>query len=385
MRQADFSSPQPPEAAETLPGILVVDDDAPILEAVADILQIHGYNVVTATDGVSGLERLRTFHPDLIISDIMMPDMDGYEFFESVRRNPSWVMIPFMFLTAKGQKTDVRHGYQLGADDFIVKPFETDDLIVKVGLRIKRARDISAAAKDSIEKMKEQLLTIFGHELRTPLTYIYGYANLLQESRGELDEASVDQMLAGIHLGAERLVRLTESLLMMVRIDSGTIAAEVQHRSDTVRVKSMFGSVMDRLAETVTATGSKVETDIVDTLYVRGVEYLLVDAVVRILDNALRHSRAVENVVHVSCVQEDHCAVLEIVDSGQGIAPEDHDRIFDRFVQINRDEMEQQGIGLGLSIAQTLIQLHGGSIGVDSKTGEGAAFRITLPLAEEQG
>ena len=361
--------------------ILVVDDDVPILEAVADILEIHGYHVVTANDGAVGLERLRTFQPDLIISDIMMPTMDGYQFFERVRRNPDWVMIPFMFLTAKGQKTDIRHGYHLGADDFITKPFETEDLLVKVELRIRRARDIASAARDSVERMKEQLLTIFGHELRTPLTYIYGYANLLQESHTELDEESINQMLAGIHLGAERLVRLTESLLMMVRLDSGTIAAEVKHRSSPLDLRMAVQGGMDRMNDTAASLGAKLEVDLPAPLPVNGVEYLLVDAMTRVVDNALRHGSTSGTPVSVTGGCRDGFAVVEVVDHGVGIAAEDQARIFERFVQINRDQMEQQGVGLGLTIAQALISLHGGVIQVESRPGEGSTFRIALPLA----
>lgn len=381
MGQVDSPS-QPDEDITAKPGILVVDDDAPILEAVADILEIHGYHVVTARDGVTGLDKLREFRPDLIISDIMMPDMDGYQFFETVRRNPAWITIPFMFLTAKGQKTDIRHGYQIGADDFIVKPFETEDLIVKVGVRIKRARDIQLAAQDSIDRMKEQLLTIFGHELRTPLTYIYGYANLLQESRGTLDEDSVNQMLAGIHLGAERLVRLTESLLMMVRIDSGTIAAEVEHRSNEVDLVEVIRTVVERMGDTVTATGAAIEVDLPENLFVQGVEYLLIDAVVRVLDNALHFCKPGQARIRVAAVRNGKCAILEIADNGIGIAPENQERIFERFIQVDRGEMEQQGIGLGLSIARSLVQQHGGDIQVSSQLGEGSIFRLTVPLAK---
>jgi DNA-binding response OmpR family regulator len=140
--------------------ILLVDDDPAILEGVVDLLQLYGYNLLTASDGKLALEVMQDYTPDLVISDIMMPEMDGYEFYEAVRSRPEWVPIPFIFLTARGQQVDIRRGQSLGADAYLVKPFEPEDLLIAIDARLKRARAIQAVTQADVDQMKQQLITI---------------------------------------------------------------------------------------------------------------------------------------------------------------------------------------------------------------------------------
>src|SRR5690606_31102519 len=183
-----------PAAETSRSHILLVDDDRAILEGVADLLSLHGYDVMTAASAKSALKVMQQQVPDLVISDIMMPGMDGYAFYEAVRDNPAWTPIPFIFLAARGQPTDVRRGQSLGADAYVTKPFDPEDLLIAVKARLRRARDIQAAAMSDVEKMKKRLITAFSHELRTPLTIIYGYVNMLRDEHGDLPEAEVDTM-----------------------------------------------------------------------------------------------------------------------------------------------------------------------------------------------
>jgi signal transduction histidine kinase len=179
-------------------------------------------------------------------------------------------------------------------------------------------------------------------------------------------------------------VRLTESLLMMVRIDSGEIAIEISRRSDRVNLSSMVTSARYKLEDTIALkTGLSLETNIVESITVLGVEYLLQDAVTRVLDNALSFVKKEGGHIVINARAENGYAILDIIDNGTGIAPENQERIFERFVQINRAEMEQQGIGLGLAIARSLIQQHGGDIRVVSALEMGSTFSLTIPLADE--
>ncbi len=362
--------------------MLLVDDDPAILEGVADLLEVYGYTVRTATDGRSALDAMQQYRPDLVISDIMMPEMDGYKFFEAVRSNPAWTSIPFIFLTARGQSMDIRRGQSLGADAYLIKPFEPEDLIIAVDARLRRVSDIRVAAEAEVERMKQQIITIFSHELRTPLTYIYGYVNLLRDQHDVLDKQTMDEMIEGLYRGAERMVKLVEDLMLLVRIDSGVIEMEIALRQSTERVKTIVENVERELRPRAEERSIKLVSDVKDGVADYCVSLYLEDVLNRIVDNAIKFCRTGEGEVSIAIHEADGKLVTAVKDNGIGITPANQELIFERFQQVNRDTMEQQGIGLGLTLARSLTRLHGGDIVVESSPGAGSTFTITLPSGD---
>ena len=141
---------------EKLTTILVVDDEIDILNATAEILRMEGFQVMTASDGLEGLKVLETYTPDLIITDIMMPRMNGYQLHQRVSNNPEWVWIPFLFLSAKDEEEDVRFGKELGVDDYLMKPIEPEDLIAAVMGRLKRFERLTEERRIEEENVKEK-------------------------------------------------------------------------------------------------------------------------------------------------------------------------------------------------------------------------------------
>ncbi|MCP5099389.1 MAG: response regulator, partial [Chloroflexi bacterium] len=203
--------------------ILAVDDDQTILNSISFVLEMEGYDLVTVNDATKALHVMHESPPDLILSDIQMPIMNGYQFYESVRENPEWVSIPFVFLSAMREQEDVRKGYNLGADHYLAKPFATEDLLITVRTRLQRSAEIKAVSQKEIEDTKEQLLQIFNHELRTPLSYIQGYLSML--TAGEpVSAALIDSM----QQGADRLQNLIEDLLLVVHIENDLVEQEVK-------------------------------------------------------------------------------------------------------------------------------------------------------------
>jgi two-component system, sensor histidine kinase and response regulator len=365
--------------------ILAVEDHDLLLIAIHDILEVEGYEVHTATDGVDALEKLQTVKPDLIIADISMPRMDGYEFFEAVHANPEWVPIPFVFLTARAEREDRLRGKAMGAEDYIIKPFDPQELVVVVNSRIGRAQAIRAVTEGEFEQLKQQIITLLSHELRTPLTSVYGYTELALEEASNLPPSDFQQFLTGIKKGADRLTRLVEDLLMVVRLDTG----ELQHEFE------LMGSVQDDVGEIVRRTakveaarlshqGMILELDVPASLPpVRVHEFFLGDALVRLLDNAVKFSREREKRVLVSARAVENRVEIAVQDWGVGIPAEQAGRLFESFGQLNRAKLEQQGAGLGLVISRALVTAMGGWITVQSQQGEtsGSIFSIHLPLA----
>lgn len=368
-----------PAAETSRSHILLVDDDRAILEGVADLLSLHGYDVMTAASAKSALKVMQQQVPDLVISDIMMPGMDGYAFYEAVRDNPAWTPIPFIFLTARGQPTDVRRGQSLGADAYVTKPFEPEDLLIAVKARLRRARDIQAAAMSDVEKMKKRLITAFSHELRTPLTIIYGYVNMLRDEHGDLPEAEVDTMLESMHRGTQRLVDLVSDLMLMLQLESGVVELEIELGKGRMSLPRIVEKVADRYRRDAQERGVTLTTEIDPALAELRFSLYLDDALSRLIDNAIKFSPQGTGAVHVAATRNGGDARIAVTDNGIGIDPAKLQVIFEQFEQLDRDLLEQQGVGLGLSLARRLVDLHKGWIEVVSQPGKGSTFTIHLP------
>lgn len=366
--------------------ILVVEDHDLLLLAIRDILEVEGYEVVTATDGVAGLEAMANFTPDLIVADISMPRMDGYQFFEHVRQNPEWVPIPFIFLTARAEREDRLKGKALGAEDYITKPFDPQELVVVVSSRIGRAKAIRQASETEFEELKQQIITLLSHELRTPLTSVYGYTELALEEASSLPAGDFQQFLVGIKKGADRLTNLVEDLLMVVRMDTGQLEREFGLLGT---IHPSVGDVILQAAylhkAAMEARGIALELDIQPQLPpVRIYDNFLMDAFGRLLDNAIKFSRKKGKRIQVKVTAPDNIVQISVTDEGVGIPAAELSKLFERFRQINRAKMEQQGTGLGLVIARSLIASMNGDIKATSVENEGSTFTIELPVATEE-
>ena len=365
--------------------VLVVEDHRDLLTAVARTLEKEGYTVQTAGDGVEALQVMEGARPDLIVADIMMPRMDGYALYEAVRARPEWVPIPFIFLTAKAGSEDVLKGKEMGAEDYLTKPLDGRQLVVAVRSRLRRAQAIRASTEAEFDRLKRQIVTVLGHELRTPLTYVTGYTELALEDVSALSPQEFEQYLRGISKGAERLNRLVEDCLLLIQLDSGQAASGFRTLARTSPdLRPLLESALRHHEERAKARSVVLEAELASDLPpVRLCEPFFVDALARLVENGIKFSRHGEGRVTVSARASEGTVEVAVADEGVGIAAQNIPRLFQPFQQIDRDKMEQQGVGLGLSIAQELIHLHGGEITVQSELGQGSTFTIRLPVAEE--
>jgi two-component system sensor kinase len=322
--------------------------------------------------------------PDLILADIMMPRMDGYALYEEVRACPEWIPIPFVFLSAKSEREDKLRGKKLGAEDYITKPFDAEELIVSVNSRLGRAQAIKEASRAAFDELKNQIVTVLGHELRTPLTYVTGYTDLALEDVYSLSPAEVEDFLRGIKTGADRLNRLVEDLLLLVQIDSGrareefsVLAAEHRNLEEIVR------RTTKQFEEQANRRGVSLEVDADSDLPpVWLCEPFFVNALGRLIENGIKFSLNATKRVTVRTGADEDWVRIAVSDKGVGIPTDQMEHLFDRFRQINRDQLEQQGVGLGLSIAHELIRLQRGHITVESSPGKGSTFTILLPYIQ---
>jgi two-component system sensor histidine kinase/response regulator len=366
--------------------ILVVEDNDIMLDGIRDILEMADYQVIVALDGQEALDLLNRHSPDLIVSDIMMPRMDGYQFFSAVRANPKWLNIPFIFLTAKDQRVDVRLGKQLGADDYLTKPFEPEDLLVAVEAKLERAAALQAAADAEVSKLKQNILNTLSHEFRTPLTYIRGYLDLiLEEGPERLSVEELRDFLRRVKQGSDRLRRLIDDFIFLVSLETGeTMSSFRWERMYFTDLRSLLETIVRQKTPMAQQRNVHLEVDVTHPLpgTMLHVSYVR-DAIERLIDNAIKFSQEDGGHVSVGATADEEWIYIFVQDDGIGIAHKDIPNLFKSFHQLKREFLEQQGVGSGLAIVKGIAEVHNGFVKVESQEDQGSTFTLILPIEEE--
>jgi signal transduction histidine kinase len=320
--------------------------------------------------------------PDLIISDVSMPGMDGFALCECVRANPRFAQTPFIFLTARGERADMRRGMGLGADDYVIKPFEPDDLLAAVNVRLARAAEAQAAIHQAGADLQDQIIRTLTHEFRTPLALVMGYTELLENSNEEMKPQEFSQVLQGLHTGSSRLMNLVEDFLLLSKLKTGVIAREIeQNQQAPVPPDPVVRLLMQKIENRAAARNITLIADcLASGVRVDLYEQHLAEIVLRLLDNAIKFSKRRGGTVLVSTRVDAGDWVLTIADEGIGIRQEALPWIFEAFRQVDRARLEQQGAGVGLTIVRSLVELYGGQISIQSTQGQGTTCTVRLPL-----
>jgi two-component system sensor histidine kinase/response regulator len=376
------------EVKEPTATILVVEDDTHLMEGIRDILELNQYDVLTATNGVRGLEVLKKHNnpPDLIVSDIMMPQMDGYEFFQKVRADQNWVKIPFIFLTAKGERDDVHRGKQMGAEDYVIKPFDAEDLLVAVDARLRRHRQVMEVQAKEVDEVKGQIMNIINHEFRTPLTYIVAYADMMDRDSGTISDDESKLFLRGINAGANRLRRLVENFIMLVGLMTGDAQETYEwRRTQYANYKDMLRIAISKYEPLAEEKNVSLTYEVAESLppILCDAEYLTA-ALECLIDNAIKFTERPGRTVSVSAYQEYDHICFKVRDEGKGIPPAALKNIFKPFYQYDREANEQQGAGSGLAIVAGVMKLHGGATHVESAEDRGSTFTMRVPIMTEE-
>lgn len=364
--------------------ILVVEDDVNLLTGIRDILELENYHVLTAQNGVEGLkvlEQAQDAVPDVIVSDVMMPFMDGFSFLERVRQNDAWGMIPFIFLTAKGERSDRHRGTLMGAEVYLTKPFDAVDLLVSVSGCLRNRDRARRVQDDKVNDVKKKILTILNHEFRTPLTLVVAYAEMLKEfDINNMSSNEVLTFLKGVNSGADRLRRLVENFIVLVELTSGDAHKTMEWRKrpiydlndiiqDALRQVSLEN---DRPRHFELFIEANLPPIVLDQNY-------MTVAIRELLDNAAKFSYENSSIaLHAHRVDEG--IEIVITDQGRGIPMEEWENIWQPFYQIEREQYEDQGSGSGLGIVDGVVRLHGGRRSLSSEVGKGSTFAIWLPL-----
>lgn len=358
--------------------ILVIEDDPEVRDVVVDILDAEGFHSFSAPNGKAGLELALEKQPHLIICDVMMPQMSGYEVLASLREHPDAVLIPFIFLTAKAEKSDIRHGMELGADDYLSKPFTRDELLTAVSTRLSRQAIAEEQSRQQLDDLRTNISFTLPHGLRSPLQAILKQSERLLHNQLVIQEPELFETANSIHSHTQTLSRIMQNFLLMTELEllesNSTQVAELQNQitnhSHVVIEESAFLKAQDY----------NRQSDLVfelQELPIRMSEFLLKKVIDELVDNAFKFSLP-GNQVQVITKRGDTGVIIYVIDEGRGFLPGQADQL-GAFTQFEHEFYDQEGIGLGLALTKRIVNLHGGKLSIESLPGSQTTVRIMIP------
>ncbi len=360
--------------------ILVVDDSADNSFLLQAILEEEGYKVEVADNGFEALIKIEAAPPDLLLLDVMMPGMDGYEVTRRIRQNTTLPFIPILLITAYAQPSVVE-GLDMGADDFIRKPIEFEELLARVRslLRLKYSVD----ERDQIAREREDFVSRLTHDLRTPLVAADRMLTLFQQGAlGELS-AEMQEAIATMARSNQNLLDMVGTLLEVYRYEAGRKNLSFI----PVDLVVLIQEVMEELRPLAKDRNIEMQFDCEqDTMEIMGDRLELRRTIMNLLGNAIKFTDRGGIFVRLKARNSeaeplpDGKVVLEVEDTGLGIASEERLTIFERFRQGSN---RRSGSGLGLYLSRRILEAHSGTIEVKSELGQGSTFTVCLPRRQD--
>lgn len=358
--------------------ILVVEDQKHVREDVVEILISGEYEVYSAECGERALELAKSTIPDLVISDIMMPGMDGYGLLNSFQQDPHLQNIPFIFLSAKSSRSDLRNGMSKGADDYITKPFRAKDLLQSVETRLIKTRNW----KRNFDKMRDSFALSVPHELRTPLIPLLGYSDIILEDIKKISKEEIYELVERIKVGAIRLHNRVEKFILL-----SSLQFELSNADDVRHIKSGVVSYPKELILSTlrsVANAFSRETDFEISIDAEGIllktpEFYLTTILKEIFENACKFSEPGKKII-ITGKREGKYFELSFQNEGKGLT-EEQIRNINLFEQFENFNQPKSGSGIGLYIVKKILEIIGGSIFIESSYNNYTRVTLNIPVA----
>ncbi|MBX3219171.1 MAG: response regulator [Labilithrix sp.] len=359
--------------------VLVVDDNAANRLLVEAQLDAAGYTVTQAESGAQALSAFAAGAIDLVLLDVMMPGMDGFETCRRLRALPGGDEVPVLFLTALHDHETHDKALVSGADDFLGKPFHRTELLIRVRslIRISRLQNELRRDRDAlltVQRQKELLTSLLVHDLKNPLAGILANGDFVLSTSDVSGEpkAAVEDMMAS----TEAMHQMVMNLLDISRAESGALSPSRAEVDVAALLREVEGPARRRAESRRQTLRVEVAPDLapiqVDPLLLRR-------TLENLLDNSLRYTPS-DGAIDVVARVDDGALVLEVTDEGPGIPPERRERIFDKYAQVDGSAIDRTSRGLGLVFCRMAIEAHGGEISIADHQPQGAVFRLKLPL-----
>jgi signal transduction histidine kinase len=356
------------------PNILIVDDIPANLKLLGDILKEEGYKVRPVPSGALALQVAEREKPDLILLDIMMPEMDGYEVCRQLKDNPLLHDIPVIFISALSESNDVVKALKYGGVDYITKPFRAEEISARVKTHIKLRRQ--SIELQELNVTKDKFFSIIAHDLRGPMGGFMGLTDLLSEELRNMSITEIQEYLESMRESATNLFKLLENLLQWARIqqEGMTFIREM------VLFKPIVTESIEMIQETAKKKGIEIICEIPEHLMIYADSNLIQTIIRNLVSNAVKFSLRGSKVNLSAKTTEDGSVEMSVIDCGIGMDQLMIRNLFRIDVRNGRQGTEgEQSTGLGLLLCKEFIEKHGGQIKVESEVGKGSVFTFVIP------
>jgi len=369
--------------------ILVADDDQPNVRLVESILKSNGYAVLRAYDGDEALRMIGEERPDLLLLDVMMPNLSGFEVCRRLRERHETRLLPVIMITALNALEDKVQGLDLGADDFLSKPINRTELLAKVRsiLRVgalqeeveRQKKELEAANSELlvIQRFKESMTQMVVHDLKNPLAAIMGNIQLMQLQRAQMTPTRLGELLQRTQDSARQMARMIQNILEVAKLEENKMPL----RRQAVDLARIVAEQSAELLSLSARDGIRLESSVPENLpTVDADPELLGRILANLLSNAFKHTPSGGRIV-IGAQDEGGDIVMTVSDDGEGIPEDLQPHIFEKFVAGESDDRRRRTYdsGLGLTFCRLAVQAHGGRIWVKSRPGEGTTVHISLP------
>lgn len=366
--------------------ILIVDDTPENLISLKKVLEKHDFEVDTASSGEEALRKVLKNEYVLIILDVQMPGMDGFEVAEAISGYSKAKETAIIFLSAANTETKfIAKGYSSGGLDYITKPVDMSVLLLKVKtfyriyeqsrklIEIQTALLAEIEFRKQAEYKKDEFISIASHELKTPLTSVKGYVQLLERSIDKGDIETVKKHLQKAQTQLEKLNSLIADLLDISKIESG----KLKFNNQDFYINDLLRNIVEVMHQSFPEYSIAINGSVTKAIF--GDEMRIEQVIINFLTNAIKYSPGTTEVV-INVRETDNGVYVGVRDYGIGIGTEEQKNLFEKFYRVEETSLHFQGLGIGLYISAEIIRRHGGEVGVQSTLGEGSEFYFNIPL-----
>ncbi len=386
--------------------VLVVDDNPRNLQLISTVVGEAGYKVSAVNSGQNALKYLKLKQPDIILLDVMMPEMNGYDVCRTIKEDPGLKDIPVVFLTAKNEVQDIVTGFSLGAVDYITKPFKTEEVLIRLSthLQLRHSKKLLLEKKNELEKLNEALhkskeiikadakrleklnaekdkfFSIIAHDLRGPFAGCIGLTEIMATSVDNMSNEDIAEYAQTLNETASQINKLLENLLEWARMQMGLVG----YNPDDEMFVEMISNTISIYEKAANEKKIQLQLQLPADVRVHADPNMVNSIMRNLLSNAVKFTYPKGNIKVMAQVVENNMISIQVSDNGIGIPEGLKRKLFRLDQKVSRPGTSgEESSGLGLLLCRDFVLKSGGTLSLESKEGQGSTFSFTLPLAKD--